>query len=183
MIGQPKQVELLGVEEFGFHIAPGVVSGLGRTSLKLDGLSRMYTLNEFVSLQHGFCGYTALTTANATGQAFKDVKAHWRDVREEEGCKNMVTTLRHFYDAGAFIVPVPELRQRVIAHLGIGKLSPAETRVVQELSFGGTNAEIAKKLIFAPETIKTHIRNSSTRLRAYNRVDIVRRSLVSGQIE
>jgi DNA-binding NarL/FixJ family response regulator len=66
---------------------------------------------------------------------------------------------------------------------GTVSLSKREREVIRLLSDGLTNDEIGKKLFISPDTVRTHIRRSITKLGAHNRTEAVaialRRSLIT----
>jgi DNA-binding CsgD family transcriptional regulator len=52
-------------------------------------------------------------------------------------------------------------------------LSPREREILGLLAEGLTGREIARRLYLSPETVRTHIRNATTRLGAKTRVQAV----------
>jgi len=62
-------------------------------------------------------------------------------------------------------------------------LSPRETQVLQRLSHGASNKEIARSLEIQETTVKLHLRNLSEKLSARNRTDIVIKAIEKGLIK
>jgi PAS domain S-box-containing protein len=61
-------------------------------------------------------------------------------------------------------------------------LSPREQEVTQLLALGLTGAQIAKRLVLSPETVRTHIRNAMHGVGAHTRAHLVTRALERGLI-
>jgi DNA-binding CsgD family transcriptional regulator len=55
----------------------------------------------------------------------------------------------------------------------MGRLSPREHEILGLLSEGLTGQAIAGRLFLSPETVRTHIRNATTKLGAKTRVHAV----------
>jgi DNA-binding NarL/FixJ family response regulator len=75
----------------------------------------------------------------------------------------------------AFDTPPPQRGAEVRAGLG-----RAETRVLEALTRGLTNKQIAKELYVAEETVKHHLKNIYKKLRVANRTEAVRYALDHG---
>ena len=61
----------------------------------------------------------------------------------------------------------------------LARLSPREQEILGLLSEGLTGQAIARRLFLSPETVRTHIRNATTKLGAKTRVHAV--ALMVGQ--
>ena len=55
----------------------------------------------------------------------------------------------------------------------VAKLSPREREILLMLADGLTGKAIATRLSLSPETVRTHLRNAMTKLRARTRVQAV----------
>jgi DNA-binding CsgD family transcriptional regulator len=66
-------------------------------------------------------------------------------------------------------------------------LSPREQEITNLIASGLTAKQIAQQLYLSPETVRTHIRNAMTRMRARTRAQLVAlaigRGLISGDLE
>lgn len=62
-------------------------------------------------------------------------------------------------------------------------LSPRESEVLTLLALGLSGESAAKQLHLSPETVRTHVRNSMSKLRACTRVHAVALALRQGEIE
>ena len=56
---------------------------------------------------------------------------------------------------------------------GLSQLSPRENQILGLLSEGLTGKAIALRLMLSPETVRTHVRNATTKLGAKTRVQAV----------
>jgi DNA-binding NarL/FixJ family response regulator len=54
-------------------------------------------------------------------------------------------------------------------------LSPRELEVMEAMSSGATNSEIAARLVITEDTVKSHVKRILAKLGASNRVDAVSR--------
>jgi DNA-binding NarL/FixJ family response regulator len=59
-------------------------------------------------------------------------------------------------------------------------LSPRESEVLQLLAQGYVNKEIAQRLLIAPATVGSHIKNLYRKLAVHSRVQVVRSALERG---
>jgi DNA-binding NarL/FixJ family response regulator len=55
----------------------------------------------------------------------------------------------------------------------LAQLSPREQEILELLSEGLTGCAIARRLFLSPETVRTHVRNATTKLGARTRVQAV----------
>ncbi|MDQ3723490.1 MAG: helix-turn-helix transcriptional regulator [Actinomycetota bacterium] len=69
------------------------------------------------------------------------------------------------------------------AHAGRLPLTKREREIMMLAASGSQNAEMAQRLVLAPETIKSHIQNAMSKLGARTRAHAVAIALVSGQID
>lgn len=65
----------------------------------------------------------------------------------------------------------------------VHELSPREREIFHLLATGLTGAQVAKQLFLSPETVRTHIRNASSKLQARTRVHAVALALRQREIE
>ena len=63
-----------------------------------------------------------------------------------------------------------------------GQLSKREQEIVRLIALGSTGPEIADELQIAHNTVRTHIRNSMTKLRARSRAHLVANALGHGAV-
>lgn len=73
------------------------------------------------------------------------------------------------------------LARSTTAH--VRELSPRELEILDLLAQGLTGAQAAKQLCISPETVRTHIRNSMTKLEARTRVHAIALALKQREIE
>lgn len=59
-------------------------------------------------------------------------------------------------------------------------LSDRETEILEQLSKGMTNKNIAEKLFISPFTVKRHIENIYKKLQAQNRIDLIEKARREG---
>lgn len=76
-----------------------------------------------------------------------------------------------------FVHPNPAARP------GPDDLTPREHEVLQQVAQGGTNAEIAGRLLITENTVKFHMKNILQKLQARNRAEVVAYALRSGLID
>ena len=74
---------------------------------------------------------------------------------------------------------IKERDGRLGAH---GTVSPREAQVLQRLSHGASNKEIARSLEIQETTVKLHLRNLSEKLGARNRTEIVIKAMEQGLV-
>ena len=65
----------------------------------------------------------------------------------------------------------------------IAELTPRERDVLALLADGLSGQDVADKLVIAPETVRTHIRNSMRKLEAHTRAHAIATALRQGHIE
>ena len=74
-------------------------------------------------------------------------------------------------------------RMKVIPGNAAGdSLSPRESEILQQIAKGRTNKRIADELFISPFTVKRHVENIYTKLRAENRVQLIQRAREDGLI-
>lgn len=98
--------------------------------------------------------------------------------------KALVNALR-LVVAGERYIPemlVHRAREASEAASCITQLSPRETQVLQCLSHGASNKEIAQSLSIQETTVKLHLRNLAEKLGARNRTEIVVRAMEQGLV-
>lgn len=79
----------------------------------------------------------------------------------------------------------PRLRTALIAHRAGDRqlaLSVREREILSLLAKGLTGDEVAERLFLSAETVKTHVRNAMSKLRARNRVHAIAVALSTGEI-
>ena len=64
-----------------------------------------------------------------------------------------------------------------------GELSKREQEIVRLIALGSTGPEIADELQIAHDTVRTHVRNSMTKLRARSRAHLVANALGNGAVQ
>ncbi len=98
--------------------------------------------------------------------------------------KALVNALR-LVVAGERYIPsaiMPDMRDRDSRLRNAGALSPREAQVLQRLSHGASNKEIARSLQIQETTVKLHLRNLSDKLGARNRTEIVIKAMEQGLV-
>lgn len=65
----------------------------------------------------------------------------------------------------------------------VGLLSMRELEVLQHLSTGASNGEIARRLYLSPHTVKQHVRRICVKLGARNRVEAIARAQAIGALD
>jgi PAS domain S-box-containing protein len=73
-------------------------------------------------------------------------------------------------------------RRTTLAECDNGPLSAREREIVRLIALGSTGPEIADELRIAHDTVRTHVRNSMTKLRARSRAHLVANALGSGTV-
>src|SRR5215210_2044181 len=73
-----------------------------------------------------------------------------------------------------------EFRRTTVSARDEGQLSKREQEIVRLIALGSTGPEIADELQIAHNTVRTHVRNSMTKLRARSRAHLVANALGSG---
>jgi PAS domain S-box-containing protein len=68
-------------------------------------------------------------------------------------------------------------RRTALSERDAGPLSPREQEIVRLIALGSTGPEIADELQIAHDTVRTHVRNSMTKLRARSRAHLVANAL------
>jgi DNA-binding NarL/FixJ family response regulator len=95
--------------------------------------------------------------------------------------KNLVETIRRVR-AGKKYVP-PEVAANLAEHLGEETLSAREIEVLQLLSGGNRNRDIAEQLFITEETVKAHVKHIMEKLSARDRTQAVAIALRRGIIQ
>lgn len=93
--------------------------------------------------------------------------------------KALVNALR-LVVAGERYIPSVIMRDARERERALGVLSPREAQVLQRLSHGASNKEIARSLEIQETTVKLHLRNLSDKLGARNRTEIVIKAMEQG---
>ena len=71
-------------------------------------------------------------------------------------------------------------RRTTLSERDAAPLSAREREIVRLIALGSTGPEIAEELQIAHDTVRTHVRNSMTKLRARSRAHLVANALGSG---
>lgn len=95
--------------------------------------------------------------------------------------KNLIETIRSVH-AGKKSIP-PEIAANLAEHLGEELLTPREVEVLQLISEGNRNQDIAEKLFISEETVKVHVRHIMEKLSASDRTQAVAIALRRGIIQ
>ena len=75
-----------------------------------------------------------------------------------------------------------QFRRATLSARDEGQLSKREQEIVRLIALGSTGPEIADELQIAHNTVRTHIRNSMTKLRARSRAHLVANALGRGAV-
>lgn len=94
--------------------------------------------------------------------------------------KNLIETIRCVH-SGKKHIP-PEIAANLAEHLGEETLTTRETEVLQLISGGNRNQDIAEKLFISEETVKVHVRHIMEKLYAHDRTQAVAIALRRGII-
>ena len=70
-----------------------------------------------------------------------------------------------------------QFRRTTLSERDAGSLSKREEEIVRLIALGNTGPEIADELQIAHDTVRTHVRNSMTKLRARSRAHLVANAL------
>jgi PAS domain S-box-containing protein len=73
-------------------------------------------------------------------------------------------------------------RRTTMSDRDAGPLSERERQIVELIALGSTGPEIAEELQIAHDTVRTHVRNSMTKLRARSRAHLVANALGRGTV-
>ncbi len=95
--------------------------------------------------------------------------------------KNLVETIRRVH-SGKNYVP-PEVAANLAEHMGMEALSPRELEVLQLVSEGNRNQDIAQMLFITEETVKAHVKHIMEKLSARDRTQAVAVALRRGIIQ
>ena len=95
--------------------------------------------------------------------------------------KELVETIRTVH-RGAKRIP-PEIAVEVAEHSADDALTPREIEVLREVAAGNSNKIIADRLRISEDTVKAHLKNILSKLRANDRTHAVTISLKRGIIE
>lgn len=104
-------------------------------------------------------------------------------LRKTEGVDEVLSTVKSAA-AGEILIDQTELarllpqvarerEERREAHLLLGHLTEREREILQFLSEGRRNEEIAAKLFISPQTVQTHVRNILTKLGVHSKLEAV----------
>jgi PAS domain S-box-containing protein len=75
-----------------------------------------------------------------------------------------------------------QFRRSTLSARDAGPLSRREQEIVRLIALGSTGPEIADELQIAHDTVRTHVRNSMTKLRARSRAHLVANALGGGAL-
>jgi PAS domain S-box-containing protein len=75
-----------------------------------------------------------------------------------------------------------QFRRTTLSARDAGPLSKREQEIVRLIALGSTGPEIADELQIAHDTVRTHVRNSMTKLRARSRAHLVANALGGGAV-
>jgi PAS domain S-box-containing protein len=75
-----------------------------------------------------------------------------------------------------------QFRRTTLSARDAGPLSKREQEIVRLIALGSTGPEIADELQIAHDTVRTHVRNSMTKLRARSRAHLVANALGHGAV-
>ena len=75
-----------------------------------------------------------------------------------------------------------QFRRTTLSARDAGSLSKREQEIVRLIALGSTGPEIADELQIAHDTVRTHVRNSMTKLRARSRAHLVANALGHGAV-
>jgi DNA-binding NarL/FixJ family response regulator len=123
-----------------------------------------------------------LTTFEGDVEIFRALEAGARGyMLKSMPRKQLVETIRKVH-AGKKHVP-PEVAAHLMEHLGDEPLSQREIEVLQRISGGNRNSDIAALLFISEETVKGHIKNIMEKLGASDRTDAVAIGIRRGIIQ
>ena len=75
-----------------------------------------------------------------------------------------------------------QFRRTTLSVRDAGPLSKREQEIVRLIALGSTGPEIADELQIAHDTVRTHVRNSMTKMRARSRAHLVANALGRGTV-
>ena len=75
-----------------------------------------------------------------------------------------------------------QFRRTTLSARDAGPLSKREQEIVRLIALGSTGPEIADELQIAHDTVRTHVRNSMTKLRARSRAHLVANAFGHGTV-
>jgi DNA-binding NarL/FixJ family response regulator len=123
-----------------------------------------------------------LTTFEGDVEIFRALEAGARGyMLKSMPRKQLVETIRKVH-AGKKHVP-PEVAAHLMEHLGDEPLSQREIEVLQRISGGNRNSDIAALLFISEETVKGHIKNIMEKLGASDRTEAVAIGIRRGIIQ
>jgi len=93
---------------------------------------------------------------------------------------DLIKTIRNVH-AGQQHIPA-EIAQDIAAHVGADDLSPREIEVLRSISMGRSNKAVADALCISDDTVKGHVRNILSKLRANDRTHAVMIAMKRGYI-
>jgi len=86
----------------------------------------------------------------------------------------LIKALRTVAGGGTYVDPDLAQLLSAGAHTSLlTRLSPRERQTLEMLAEGLTGQAIARQLVLSPETVRTHVRNATTKLGARTRVQAV----------
>jgi DNA-binding NarL/FixJ family response regulator len=123
-----------------------------------------------------------LTTYGGDVQVLRALKAGARGyILKGHVHRELLETIRAVH-AGQKRIP-PEVATELAFHTGEDELTAREIDVLQLIAAGNANKQIAAQLSITEETIKTHVTNILSKLRANDRTHAVTIALKRGIIE
>jgi len=143
----------------------------------LDGVGVIHAVRQ----EDASARIVILTTYDSDNDIYRAIKAGakgylLKDARREE----LLDCIRRV-NAGETSIP-PAVMQKLITGISSEPLTDRETEVLQLLSRGGSNKDIATKLYLSEFTVKGHLRNIFTKLSVLSRTEAIsaatRRGLV-----
>ena len=150
--------------------------GVSRDEFGQSRLGRVLTPAEHSTLEHEWRQLWAKRDLSGV-RVF--TRADGSDVRLEYAARTAVADGRRV----AVVVIIRQKRARELAHVGqAGELTRREREVVSLVALGLTSREIAEKLFISEATVRTHVRNSMTKLGARTRAHLVAIALADGHI-
>jgi DNA-binding NarL/FixJ family response regulator len=182
MITKP-EIEIMGVEQLGFYVAPGVIEGIGEAALKPVGLSRKFTPIEFSVLQHTMVGRSVVETAHSIHFGPEKVKSDRRAALSILGAINSAHLPRRAINTGMFIYPELNLLNIMRAKIFRAQLGRAETNVLELVSQGFSHSEIAELRGTSLETVRRQASIILWKMNAKNRVDAARKGFIFGMLQ
>lgn len=113
-------------------------------------------------------------------------------LRKTEAVVNVATSVRRAYrgepihDEGEVEVALRRLRhrrdQKGDARQRLGRLTPRETQILQEMAAGSSPERIAETLGMSPHTLRTHTQNILTKLNVHSKMEALVLAIRHGKV-